>query len=54
MFGSIIGLIFVGVTWVGLLLHVSIEEAAMEREYGEEYREYKKRVRGRFLPGLPI
>ena len=52
--GSMIGLVFVPVAWAGLLLHVTVEERSMERVLGNEYIAYKKSVRGRFLPGLPV
>ena len=54
IFRSIIGIVLVPAWWAGLLLHTMIEEESMERELGHPYVAYKKRVRGRFVPGLPI
>jgi protein-S-isoprenylcysteine O-methyltransferase Ste14 len=54
LFRSIIGVALVPLWWVGLLWLVLIEEESLERELGEPYLEYKARVRGRIIPGLPI
>ncbi len=54
MFRSIIGLLLVPVWWLGLLLHTLVEEEAMEHALGEKYLAYKRKVRGRIIPGLPI
>lgn len=35
-----------------LALAVPIEERSLEQAFGDSYREYKRRVRWRFLPGL--
>ena len=54
LFGSIIGVLLVPVWWIGLLFHIVIEEECLERTLGQPYLEYKKKVRGRIIPGLPI
>jgi protein-S-isoprenylcysteine O-methyltransferase Ste14 len=54
MFRSIIGVALVPLWWAGLLFHVLVEEESLERELGQTYSEYKRRVRGRIVPGLPI
>jgi len=54
IFRSIIGTALVPLWWAGLLIHVVIEEESMERELGKSYLEYKKKVRGRIIPGLPL
>jgi protein-S-isoprenylcysteine O-methyltransferase Ste14 len=54
MFRSIIGVALVPLWWAGLLFHIIIEEESLERELGRLYLEYKARVRGRIIPGLPI
>ena len=54
MFRSIIGIALTPLWWVGLLCVVIIEEQSLERELGRPYLEYKKKVRGRIFPGLPI
>jgi protein-S-isoprenylcysteine O-methyltransferase Ste14 len=54
MFRSIIGISLVPLWWAGLLIHTIIEEESLERELGQSYLDYKKHVRGRIIPGLPI
>lgn len=54
MFRSVTGIALVPFWWAGLLCHVMIEEKSLERELGRPYLEYKERVRGRIIPGLPI
>ena len=54
MFRSIVGVVLVPFWWAGLLVISLIEEESLERELGAPYLEYKNRVRGRILPGLPI
>lgn len=54
MFRSIIGIALVPLWWAGLLFHIMIEEESLERALGQTYLEYKKKVKGRILPGLPI
>jgi len=53
MFGSIIGIALVGVCWASVLFLTAIEEHGLESEVGLSYCEYKYRVRGRVIPGLP-
>ena len=36
------------------MFHIAIEEESLERALGYPYFEYKKRVRGRMIPGLPV
>ena len=54
MFRSEIGVALVPVWWAGLWLLTMIEEESLERKLGPPYIEYKQRVRGRILPGLPL
>jgi protein-S-isoprenylcysteine O-methyltransferase Ste14 len=54
MFRSAIGVALVPLWWLGLLILITIEEESLERSLGQSYLEYKKRVRGRIIPGLPI
>ena len=54
MFRSTIGISLVPFWWIGLLIHTIIEEESLERELGQSYLDYKKHVRGRIIPGLPI
>ena len=42
------------VWWAGLWLVTIIEEESLERKLGHPYIEYRRRVRGRILPGLPL
>ena len=54
MFRSEIGITLVPVWWAGLWLVTIIEEETLERKLGQPYIEYRRRVRGRILPGLPL
>lgn len=54
MFRSTIGVMLVPLWWIGLLFHTVLEEENLERHLGEQYLDYKKRVKGRIIPGLPI
>jgi protein-S-isoprenylcysteine O-methyltransferase Ste14 len=54
MFRSIYGVCMVPFWWVGLLFIVRLEEKSLEQQFGQSYRDYKKRVTGRILPGLPV
>ena len=51
---SIVGAALVPLWWASLLILILIEEESLERVLGQAYVEYKKRVRGRIIPGLPI
>ncbi len=52
--GSVIGVFLTLVWWMGLLFLVLIEEESLERALGKKYIEYKKKVKGRIIPGLSI
>lgn len=54
MFRSVIGVVLTPLWWLGLLLLIIIEEESLERALGQPYLEYKRRVRGRILPGLSV
>jgi protein-S-isoprenylcysteine O-methyltransferase Ste14 len=54
MFRSAIGVLLVPIWWTVLLFLTMTEEKTLERELGQPYLDYKTRVRGRILPGLPI
>lgn len=54
LFRSIIGVALVPFWWAGLLFTSMLEEESLERALGQPYSEYKKRVRSRIIPGLPL
>lgn len=45
-------LAFAVISTLYLMMAVPLEERALEQSFGESYREYKRRVQWRFLPGL--
>ena len=51
-FGSLIGVLGTALFVVVLGVRVRIEEAALEGELGDEYKQYRREVRSRFLPGV--
>ena len=53
-FQSVIGVALVPFWWLAFLFHIAKEEDCLERELGETFLNYKKLVRGRIIPGLPI
>jgi protein-S-isoprenylcysteine O-methyltransferase Ste14 len=53
-FRSTIGVALGPVWWLALLIHIAKEEEQLERELGDVYFQYKKQVKGRILPSLPI
>jgi protein-S-isoprenylcysteine O-methyltransferase Ste14 len=54
MFRSEIGIALAPIWWAGLWFLTIIEEESLERKLGEPYFEYKRQVRGRIIPGLPL
>jgi protein-S-isoprenylcysteine O-methyltransferase Ste14 len=54
MFRSIVGIALIPIWWVAFLSLVLVEEASLERALGQYYLDYKQRVKGRIIPGLPI
>ena len=52
--GSIIGVALVPVWWAGFLFLILIEEESLERAIGIKYLDFKKKVKGRIIPGIPI
>jgi len=54
VFRSIMGIALIPLWWAGFLFLVLIEEESLERALGQSYLDYKRRVRGRIIPGLPI
>jgi protein-S-isoprenylcysteine O-methyltransferase Ste14 len=54
MFRSEIGIALVPMWWAGLWLLTMIEEESLERKLGQPYLEYRRRIHGRILPGLPL
>jgi len=54
MFRSIIGVALIPLWWAGFLFVILIEESSLERTLGQSYQEYKRRVKGRIIPRLPI
>jgi len=54
LFRSIIGVALVPVWWAGFLFVVLTEEETLVRTLGQCYLDYKQRVKGRILPGLPV
>jgi protein-S-isoprenylcysteine O-methyltransferase Ste14 len=53
-FRSVIGVVLIPVWWIALLFHIAKEEESLERELGEVFHQYRKKVKGRIIPGLPI
>jgi protein-S-isoprenylcysteine O-methyltransferase Ste14 len=45
-------LAFAAISTAYLMIGTVFEERGLEREFGESYREYKRKVRWRFIPGL--
>ncbi len=54
MFGSIIGIALIPIWWAAYLAMVLVEETSLERALGQRYLDYKRQVKGRIVPGLPI
>jgi protein-S-isoprenylcysteine O-methyltransferase Ste14 len=54
IFRSVIGVVLIPLWWAGFLFLVLIEEISLERTLGQPYLDYKQRVKGRIIPGLPI
>ena len=54
MFGSAVGVALIPIWWLAFLAIVLVEEASLERVLGQRYLDYKKKVRGRIIPGLPV
>ncbi len=54
MFRSIIGVALIPLWWAGFLFVILIEESSLERALGQPYVDYRQRVKGRIIPGLPI
>jgi protein-S-isoprenylcysteine O-methyltransferase Ste14 len=54
MFGSIIGVALIPIWWIASLCIVLVEEKSLESALGQPYLDYKKLVKGRIIPGLPI
>jgi protein-S-isoprenylcysteine O-methyltransferase Ste14 len=54
MFRSIIGVALIPAWWAGFLFIVLTEEESLGRTLGQPYLDYKQRVKGRIIPGLPI
>jgi len=52
LFGSVGALLYAGIVLLSVVLFVrGYEEPALERRYGDEYREYRRCVRG-WVPGV--
>jgi protein-S-isoprenylcysteine O-methyltransferase Ste14 len=54
LFRSVLGIALVSVWWAAFLGLVLVEETSLERALGQRYLAYKRRVKGRIIPGLPI
>ena len=54
MFRSTIGIALIPIWWAAYLAIVLVEEISLERALGQCYLEYKQRVKGRIIPGLPV
>jgi protein-S-isoprenylcysteine O-methyltransferase Ste14 len=52
--GSIIGVALVPIWWAGFLFLILIEEESLERAVGPKCQDYKKKVKGRIFPGIPV
>lgn len=53
-FQSVVGVVLVPIWWLTFLFHIAKEEESLERELGNAFLIYKKLVKGRIIPGLPI
>jgi len=54
MFRSIIGIALIPIWWAAYLAIVLVEETSLERALGQCYMDYKRQVKGRIIPWLPI
>ncbi len=54
MFRSLVGIALVPIWWAAFIAIALVEEASLERALGQPYLDYKQRVKGRIIPGLPI
>ncbi|MCJ7824619.1 MAG: hypothetical protein MUP44_06950 [Anaerolineales bacterium] len=54
MFRSVVGIALIPIWWAAYLCLVLVEEASLERALGQLYLDYRHRVKGRIIPGLPI
>ncbi|MBY0273835.1 isoprenylcysteine carboxylmethyltransferase family protein [Candidatus Binatia bacterium] len=54
LFGSTIGVLLTPVWAAVFWLHALIEEEALQRAYGNAYRDYMARVPCRLIPGVPF
>lgn len=54
MFRSFIGIALTPVWWAAYLCIVLVEETSLERALGQAYLDYKQKVKGRIIPGLPV
>ena len=52
--GSVIGVALVPIWWAGFIFLTLIEEESLEHALGTKYLDYKKKIKGRIIPGLPI
>ena len=52
--GSVIGVTLVPIWWAGFIFLTLIEEESLEHALGTKYLDYKKKIKGRIIPGLPI
>jgi protein-S-isoprenylcysteine O-methyltransferase Ste14 len=54
MFQSVIGILLVPLWWASLFCLVLIEEDSLAQVFGQPYLDYKKKVKSRIIPGLPV
>lgn len=54
MFRSFVGVALIPVWWAAYLSLVLVEEESLERALGQLYLDYRQRIKGRIIPGLPI
>ena len=54
MFQSVIGVLLVPFWWGSLSCITTIEEESLAQRLGQPYLEYKKRIKSRIIPGLPL
>ncbi|MGD9163096.1 MAG: isoprenylcysteine carboxylmethyltransferase family protein [Desulfobacteraceae bacterium] len=52
--GSVIGVALVPIWWAGFLFLSIIEEESLENALELKYLNYKKKIKGRVIPGLPL
>jgi protein-S-isoprenylcysteine O-methyltransferase Ste14 len=50
----VIGVVLVPMWWAAFLFLTLVEEESLGHALGANYLDYKKKIKGRITPGLPI